>query len=211
MSKKRKRGATPSQTSQPTSEPPRKSIKTAQPVEAENDATANPAPEQTRSSNLDAKTSSKPPTHHENAKSTSKPKSISTPLRDPEWLYLHLAQIAPRVPGSAASTLETLDETTLRMHLLSALSTYLGDTGAAVPVDILKVVDPPRSPTKSSGAAAYIRIPHPDGPLFIAALTSWGGSGAVAGYRVMEQSPWLACLNLGDAEEVGDLFDFAAG
>lgn len=184
-----------------------------------------------------------PPANPLPTPSTKTPTSTSISLRNARHLYIHITPIASRTPStnspdaSAGAASIDLDETTLRLHLLSALSSYLGDTGAAIPVDILKLhILNITSPTASSAAddmdtssdqsmteknsrnkklanqrtEAYLRVSHADGALFCAALAGWSGgsSAGVAGYRILGRGCWLAALI---GHETEDLWDFGAG
>lgn len=130
-----------------------------------------------------------------------KPKTMDTrsvfASVEPIWTYLHLILIT-----SQANT--TIDALTLRSCLLQAFSSYLGDHGAAIPVDILHISDDiPTAGTRRP--SAYIRVPIEDAEAAIAGATSFTGSGSVLAIRVKSHNSWLAPLA---AEKDGqDLFE----
>lgn len=63
-------------------------------------------------------------------------RTFSKTIRDTEWAYLHLELIT----SSALSDQQApLDIITVRTYLTSALVRFLGDTGAGIPIDILKL------------------------------------------------------------------------
>ncbi len=57
--------------------------------------------------------------------------------------YLHLSlpssNPAPQIASSSSSSQPPLDPLTARTHLTTALIRFLGETGAGVPIDILKI------------------------------------------------------------------------
>lgn len=161
-----------------------------------------------------SKSPGKPPVLAENIRVKSA--TVSRALGHPRWLYIRVSPIS-----SSPTSVPVLDEMTLRLHLLGAASAYLGDTGAAIPVDILKLFEPftdkqggeSQQSQKPTPQQAYLRVPFEDGPLFCAAITSWAGNprADVAGYRILESSCWLGSLNLTGDGGTDDLFDFTAG
>ncbi len=80
-----------------------------------------------------------------------------------------------------------LDDLTVRTYLTSAFSQFLGLTGAAIPIDVLKVED----------RRCWIRVPREDHGAVIASIGGWvGGSeknGKVA-WRVRASGNWLGSL-----------------
>lgn len=115
---------------------------------------------------------------------------------EPTWTYLHLNLMTS---GSGV----VIDDLTLRSCLLQAFSSYLGDHGAAIPVDILHISEDILSEGKRR-PSAFIRVPNEDAQAAIAGASSFTGSGNVLAIRVKSHSSWLATLT---AEEDGqDLF-----
>lgn len=93
-------------------------------------------------------------------------------LRHPQHTYFHLTlhSSCPQPP--------TIDPLLTSQLLTNALSTYLGLTGAAIPVDILK----------SEGRDAWIRVPSRDARGVRAGVSSWTGKvgGVGVSWRVRE-------------------------
>ncbi|KAH7073699.1 hypothetical protein BKA63DRAFT_604030 [Paraphoma chrysanthemicola] len=95
-------------------------------------------------------------------------------FRRPEWTYLHLTLITPSLTTTSKPTTATdtapsptaLDPLTVSPLLTQPLSQYLGTTGAAVPIDILK----------TGGRDVWIRVPRQDARALRASLSSWVGS-----------------------------------
>lgn len=102
-----------------------------------------------------------------------------TTFRKPTWTYFHLSLITPGTAALPPSTTTTtssssLDALTVSTLLTHPLTSYLGTTGAAIPLDILHTL----------GRDAYIRIPRQDARGFRAALSGWVGgcdAGSVPG------------------------------
>ena len=116
---------------------------------------------------------------------------------EPAWTYLHLSLITSE-PNAV------VDELTLRSCLLQAFSSYLGDCGAAIPVDILQIGED-ECAGKVRRPSAYIRVPSEDAHAAIAGVSSFNGSGSVLTIRVKDHSSWLVTLS---AEKDGqDLFE----
>ncbi|KAH6850804.1 hypothetical protein B0I37DRAFT_121752 [Chaetomium sp. MPI-CAGE-AT-0009] len=79
----------------------------------------------------------------------------------------------------------------LRAYLTTALRQFLGDTGAAIPVDFLAV----------RGADAWVRVPRQDLAAFVGAVTAFSGVEMSAGseegrmvLRVVASGDWLGSL-----------------
>lgn len=128
--------------------------------------------------------------------SSSRPVQTSLTLH-PSHLYLHLSLHRPPTSTSAL-----LDASTARLHLLAALTQYLGDHGAAVPVDVLAL--------RAEQADVVVRVPAADGVAVVAALAGWVGADVAGGggvaWRVRGKGEWLAGVSAaGDGQR---LFDF---
>lgn len=95
-------------------------------------------------------------------------------FRNPPWTYFHLTLVIS--PCSFSSSTSDLSPLVLSPLLTSALRAYLGTTGAAIPIDILK----------TAGCNVWIRVPRQDARGLRAALSSWAGSveGADVGFGV---------------------------
>jgi ribonuclease P/MRP protein subunit POP8 len=118
----------------------------------------------------------------------------------PTWAYLHLSLLIAR-PDTH------IDALTLRSCLLKAMSTYLGDHGAAIPIDILHISED----VLHSGVrrpSTYIRVPNDNAQAVIAGVASFTGSASVLSISVKAHSAWLAMLS---AENDGqELFEMTA-
>ncbi|KAK4164857.1 hypothetical protein QBC43DRAFT_316979 [Cladorrhinum sp. PSN259] len=88
-------------------------------------------------------------------------------ISSPPFSYIHLS--TPSLPSSTSpSTAHTtipLDNLQLRSYLTSALRQFLGETGVAIQIDVLKV----------SPKSAWVRIPRQDLGAFVAAITAFPG------------------------------------
>ncbi len=119
----------------------------------------------------------------ETAASPSPPITKQITIRHPPHTYLHLtllstSTLAPPEP----------DILTLRAHLTSALQQFLGLSGTAIPIDILKV----------EGRDCWIRVPREDGGAVVGALGQWVGDGV--GWRVRGRGEWLGRVAGGSGE-----------
>ncbi|KAJ5099799.1 hypothetical protein N7532_006800 [Penicillium argentinense] len=133
--------------------------------------------------------------------------------RNPPWTYLKLQLI----PQPDASSLQPLDALSARTYLSSALSQFLGLTGTAIPIDILKIGNDatPKSAEKQSLPpsmtkkydCAWIRVPREDSAAVVAALSSWiggssSGSGANVAWRVCAKGNYLGALVAGSGKDL---------
>ncbi|EKV10683.1 ribonuclease P/MRP protein subunit POP8 [Penicillium digitatum] len=130
-----------------------------------------------------------------------KPKTIHFTSRNPPWTYLKLKLVSQ--PGS---TSQHLDAVSARTYLSSALSQFLGLTGAAIPIDILKIETGPPSTTKLD--IVWIRVPREDASAVVSAVSSWigsgnnsAGSGDVA-WRVCAKGNFLGALVAGSGADL---------
>jgi ribonuclease P/MRP protein subunit POP8 len=107
----------------------------------------------------------------------SAPKDITATitLRNHPYSYFHL-----RFNSLETQTQHPFDELTLRSYLTAALQQYLGLTGTAIPVDILKVED----------QNAWIRVPSDDEIAVTAAITQWVGVQGVS-LGIVARGTWL--------------------
>lgn len=133
-----------------------------------------------------------------------------TTFRKPTWAYFHLTLVTPgtasQTPLASAvrSDSRDIDALTVSTLLTQPLTTYLGITGSAVPIDILH----------TQGRNAYVRIPRQDARAFRAGLSNWIGfcdAGSVPGlkeggrmnvaWRVVAENGSLGLLR-GSGEEI---------
>ena len=109
---------------------------------------------------------------------------FSCTLNRPAFAYAELELAAW---GAGAGGAAALDELQVRAHLSAALTSFLGVTGAAVAVDVLKV----------EGRRFWVRVPRDDLAPFAAAAAAWPGAdedGAHAVLRVCAAGDWLGSL-----------------
>jgi ribonuclease P/MRP protein subunit POP8 len=79
------------------------------------------------------------------------------------------------------------------------LSQYLGLTGAAVPIDILKVTNP----------HFWIRVPKEDASAVVAAVGQWANAQLGVSLRVEARGEWLGGLVTGGEVQRHELFSLA--
>ncbi|GAO17036.1 uncharacterized protein UV8b_03148 [Ustilaginoidea virens] len=77
----------------------------------------------------------------------------------PPWSYAHLELFADGPQDIV------LDEITVKLYCTDALTQFLGLTGQAISVDILK----------AQGSSCWLRLPPEDMSRFAAAITAYGG------------------------------------
>ncbi|TAQ90403.1 hypothetical protein B7494_g1262 [Chlorociboria aeruginascens] len=102
-------------------------------------------------------------------------------IKTPPFSYACLELI------SEAITPIQLDEITVRSYITSALTQFLGLTGAAISIDILKV----------DGKECWIRVPREDLSPLIGAVGGWVGGGdpeGQVGWRVKASGNFLSTL-----------------
>jgi ribonuclease P/MRP protein subunit POP8 len=106
----------------------------------------------------------------------------SRTIKTPTFSYICL-QLISDPPSSNAN----LDELTVRSYLTAALTQFLGITGSAIAVDILKVAE----------RECWLRVPREDASAVIAAVGGWIGGGdgdRKIGWKVRESGNWLGSL-----------------
>ncbi|MCJ1373594.1 hypothetical protein MMC20_004822 [Loxospora ochrophaea] len=118
---------------------------------------------------------------------SNKPHTTITIRRSP-WTYLHL-----ELRTTPPSTL-LVDALTVRTYLTSALNQFLGITGTAVPIDILKL----------NGREVWLRVPNGDGTIVSNAVSGWiGGSETEAvAWRVKGMGDWLGAVQAGNGKNL---------
>jgi ribonuclease P/MRP protein subunit POP8 len=121
-----------------------------------------------------------------------------TTIRQPAFFYLHLTLLSPStLPTSttySSPSSISIDPLTFRTHLSSALQRFLGVTGSAIPIDILKC----------QGAEVWIRVPNEDGSVVLEALSGWVGEADNVGWRIRASGVWLGGLGMGDGRDIWD-------
>lgn len=108
-------------------------------------------------------------------------------IKAPTWAYVQLQHLA------AAGSKFELDAVTAHLHIVAALSQFLGLHGAAISFDILK----------TEGTTVWVRVPADDRQAFLAAVGGWV-SGKGEGWRVKGTSSWDARAMARDSGQ--DLF-----
>ncbi|KAK4177197.1 hypothetical protein QBC36DRAFT_237172 [Triangularia setosa] len=101
-------------------------------------------------------------------------------LSKSQYSYAHLTLLTP-----SSSSQTELDNLQLKSYLTSALSQFLGQTGAAIPIDILYISDSSDDTQQqqqqqqqqhaSTSFSAWVRLPRPDLAAFSAAVTAFPG------------------------------------
>lgn len=102
---------------------------------------------------------------------------MSFALRSPPYSYLHLSV----TDISQARVQAPLDAVTARTYLTSALAQYLGLTGTAIPIDMLKVTD----------QDFWIRVPRPDASAVTAAVGQWANVRGDLSLKIEGRGEWL--------------------
>ncbi|KAJ5795061.1 hypothetical protein N7457_001660 [Penicillium paradoxum] len=127
-----------------------------------------------------------------------KPKTIHFTSRNPPWTYLKLKLVYQ--PGSAP---QPLDPLSARTYLSSALSQFLGLTGTAIPIDILKIENGTSTPKHD---IVWIRVPREDASAVVSAVSSWIGGGtagsADVAWRVCAKGNFLGALVAGSGADL---------
>ncbi|CZT06148.1 uncharacterized protein RCO7_14861 [Rhynchosporium graminicola] len=104
-------------------------------------------------------------------------------IKIPRFSYACL-QVISDPPAISKSQLDPL---TVRSYIGSALNQFLGLTGSAISIDVLKI----------EGSECWIRVPREDLSLVIAAVGGWAGASAGdgrVGWKVKSSGNWLSVL-----------------
>ncbi|DAA77141.1 TPA_exp: hypothetical protein A8136_6907 [Trichophyton benhamiae CBS 112371] len=122
-----------------------------------------------------------------------------------ELIYIYTIRVsASDSIAKASSTSVALDPLTAKTYLTAALSQYLGLSGTAIPVDILKIGN---RLGRSDGKSAWIRVPYEDAAAVTAAMSSWIGADSGSGssnvaWRVVSRRSHLGALVGGSGKEL---------
>jgi ribonuclease P/MRP protein subunit POP8 len=106
----------------------------------------------------------------------------SRTIKSPAFSYAWLQII------SDPPTKLPLDNITVRSYLTAAFTQFLGLTGSAISVDILKIED----------KECWIRVPREDLSAVVAALGGWmarGDNGGEVAWRIRGSGNWLGSLS----------------
>ncbi|RGP65123.1 hypothetical protein FSPOR_7513 [Fusarium sporotrichioides] len=109
---------------------------------------------------------------------------LTCTIKEPPFSYAHL-ELVTDAPSSSSSV--TLDDLSLKSYCTAALRQFLGTTGAAISIDILKV----------ENNHAWVRVPRPDLGSFAAAITAWRGTsdnGEQISLQLRQCSDWLGAM-----------------
>ncbi|EXF75256.1 hypothetical protein CFIO01_07579 [Colletotrichum fioriniae PJ7] len=109
---------------------------------------------------------------------------LTCTIKAPTFSYTHLELISE---SPATQKALELDNIQVRSYCNAALAQFLGATGSAIPIDILKV----------EGAQCWLRVPRQDLSPFAAAITAWAGvsdQGIRQVLRVKQCSDYLGAI-----------------
>lgn len=105
---------------------------------------------------------------------------VSFTLRKAPYSYFRMSL---RSLSATSQAPHDLDEISARTYLTLALQQYLGLTGTAISIDILKV----------ESRDVWIRLPSEDEVAVAASLSQWTGSKDLA-WRIEQRGAWLGGL-----------------
>ncbi|KAI0490824.1 hypothetical protein F4859DRAFT_24893 [Xylaria cf. heliscus] len=103
-------------------------------------------------------------------------------IKAPPYSYAHLELF-----NAESAKTEDLDALQVKSYCTAALKQFLGATGVAIPLDILKV----------EGQSCWLRLPRDNLGAFAAAITAWQGTkhdGVPSTLRIRGCSDWLGAL-----------------
>ncbi|KAI5461123.1 hypothetical protein BGZ63DRAFT_227675 [Mariannaea sp. PMI_226] len=106
---------------------------------------------------------------------------LTCTIKAPPFSYAHLELV------SSHGTPVELDNLQVKSYCTAALGQFLGLTGTAIPLDILKV----------QGSHCWLRVPRPDLGSFAAAITAWRGAsdnGVHCSLQIRQCSDWLGAM-----------------
>ena len=117
------------------------------------------------------------------------PRMGSTVIKKLPFVYFHLSLITngPLLEKSMLAE-AAIDMITARTNLDSALQQYLGLSGTAIPIDLLKV----------EGRDVWIRLPREDGSAVQGCLSQWTGRDGSVTWRIKAKANVLGQLAAGD-------------
>lgn len=114
------------------------------------------------------------------ARTSTKPHTYTHTVRRLPYTYLHLTLLSPS--SLSSPTLASPDILTFRHHLTTAFSSYLGLSGRAIAIDILKTAE----------HDVWIRVARADGQAVLRALVAWRGEGVA--WRIRGRGSWLGAV-----------------
>ncbi|KAK4086894.1 hypothetical protein Purlil1_8844 [Purpureocillium lilacinum] len=113
---------------------------------------------------------------------------LTCTIKSPQFSYAHL-ELSTNGPEPAQ-----LDDLQVKSYCTAALRQFLGLTGEAISLDILKV----------DGADCWLRVPRQDLGSFAAAITAWKGAsdgGVHSVLRIKQCSDWLGAMVGSDGQD----------
>ncbi|KAK1995798.1 hypothetical protein LX36DRAFT_149216 [Colletotrichum falcatum] len=99
---------------------------------------------------------------------------LTCTVKTPPFSYVRLELVTDSLQPHEAA--EGLDNLQVRSYCNAALRQFLGATGSAISIDILKV----------DCNQCWLRVPRPDLSPFAAAITAWAGVSEQGGRRVLQ-------------------------
>jgi len=128
--------------------------------------------------------------------------TFTTTIRSLPYTYLHLTLLSPSLLSSSNPLVTPpIDALTVRRHLTSALNQFLGITGTAISIDILKV----------EGRDCWIRVPREDGQAVAQALTAWTGEREGVAWRIRGRGGWLGGVVRGGGRDLFEDWEMVGG
>lgn len=117
---------------------------------------------------------------------------LTCTIRAPQFAYAQMELVTSNdyADGSQSQSQfqkPALDSLQVKTYCTNALRQFLGLTGAAIPVDVLK----------AQGTDCWVRVPRDDLGSFAAAMTSWRGTredGVHYLLRLKQCSDWLGAM-----------------
>ncbi|KZL69955.1 hypothetical protein CT0861_12693 [Colletotrichum tofieldiae] len=117
---------------------------------------------------------------------------LTCTIKTPPFSYAQLELVTDSLQALDATA--GLDNLQVRSYCNAALRQFLGVTGSAIPIDILKV----------DGNQCWLRVPRPDLSPFAAAITAWAGvseQGSRRVLRVKQCSDYLGAIVGADGQD----------
>jgi ribonuclease P/MRP protein subunit POP8 len=110
-----------------------------------------------------------------------KERSVETTFtfRHPPYAYIYLI-----AKSLSTNTQVDLDTVTAQLYLRSALSQFLGLTGTAIQLDLMKV----------QGRDIWLRVARQDASSVVAALSQWASTGQGVSLQVKARGTWLGAV-----------------
>lgn len=115
---------------------------------------------------------------------------LTCTIKAPPFSYVHL-ELLTDPPEATAIQLDNLQ---VKSYCTAALRQFLGLSGTAISLDILKI----------EGSECWIRVPRDDLGSFAAALTAWKGTsdaGVECLLRIKQCSDWLGMMAGSDGQD----------